>query len=448
MADILIRNITIMETQPPFTVTENADVVITGSVIEKAGKGASDGVEAKKIIDGSGRLLIPGNVCAHHHYYSGLSRGMLISAGPQTDFIQVLKEWWWRLDRALDEESIYYSSLICSMEAVRQGTTGIVDHHASPSFIRGSLSAIAKGMEEVGVHGVTCYEVTDRNRGMQEAEEGVAENVRFAEEIDSRLAGGEEVLTDAMIGGHAPFTLPDEALALMSDAVKKTKRGMHLHVAEDKYDSVWSHHMHGDDIMTRLDRFGLLRPDTLLVHGVALSQKEVALLNERGCFLAHNGRSNMNNHVGYFPYLPDVKKLVIGTDGCGGNMFEELKIAFFKHKDAGGPWWPADFLTALSRGNMLLESAFRGRAKFGRIEPGYKADCVILSYQPPTPLRSENAATHFVWGMCSGDVESTIINGKLIYEDRHFTCLDEERIFSEARHAAERVWAAADRIKA
>lgn len=448
MADILIRNITIMETQPPFTVTENADVVITGSVIEKAGKGAGAGVEAEKVIDGSGRILIPGNVCAHHHYYSGLSRGMLISAGPQTDFIQVLKEWWWRLDRALDEESIYYSSLICSMEAVRQGTTGIVDHHASPSFIKGSLSAIAKGMEEVGVHGVTCYEVTDRNRGMQEAEEGVAENVRFAEEIDSRLAGGEEVLTDAMIGGHAPFTLPDEALALMGEAVKKTKRGMHLHVAEDKYDSVWSHHAHGDDIMTRLDRFGLLGPDTLLVHGVALSQKEVALLNERGCFLAHNGRSNMNNHVGYFPYLPDVKKLVIGTDGCGGNMFEELKIAFFKHKDAGGPWWPADFLTALSRGNTLLESAFRGRAKFGRIEPGYKADCVILSYQPPTPLRSENAATHFVWGMCSGDVESTIINGRLIYENRHFTCLDEERIFREARHAAERVWAAADRIKA
>ena len=129
-------------------------------------------------------------------------------------------------------------------------------------------------------------------------------------------------------------------------------------------------------------------------------------------------------------------------------MFEELKIAFFKHKDAGGPWWPADFLAALSRGNTLLESAFRGRAKFGHIEPGYKADCVILSYQPPTPLRSENAATHFVWGMCSGDVESTIINGRLIYENRHFTCLDEERIFSEARHAAERVWAAADRIKA
>ena len=448
MADIIIRNVRVMQTRPPFEVDEGVDVVITGSLIEKVGKDAGKGLEAKTVIDGTGRTLIPGNVCAHHHYYSGLSRGMLISAGPQTDFIQVLKEWWWRLDRALDEEACYYSSLICSLDAIAAGTTTCIDHHASPSYIKGSLSAIARGMEEVGVRGATCFEVTDRNRGMKEAEEGVEENVCFAREVDSRLERGEDVLCEAMIGGHAPFTLPDEALDMMAEAVSSTGRGMHLHVAEDKYDSVWSHHAHGDDIMTRLDRFGLLGPDTLLVHGVALSQKEVALLNERGCFLAHNGRSNMNNHVGYFPYLPDVKKLVIGTDGCGGNMFEELKIAFFKHKDAGGPWWPADFLAALSRGNTLLESAFRGRAKFGRIEPGYKADCVILSYQPPTPLRSENAATHFVWGMCSGDVESTIINGRLIYENRHFTCLDEERIFREARHAAERVWAAADRIKA
>ena len=448
MADILIKNITIMQTEPPFEVIENGDVVITGSIIEKAGVNAGDGVSARKVIDGSGRILIPGNVCSHHHYYSGLSRGMLISAGPQTDFIQVLKEWWWRLDRALDEESVYYSSLICSMEAISQGTTGVIDHHASPSFINGSLSVIAKGMEDTGIRGVTCFEVTDRNRGMAEAEDGVRENVRYAKEVDERIARGEDVLTEAMIGGHAPFTLPDEALAMMSDAVRETGRGMHLHVAEDKYDSLWSHHKHGDDIMKRLDRFSLLGENTLLVHGVALSEEEVELMNERGAFLAHNARSNMNNHVGYFPYLNKVKKLVIGTDGCGGNMFEELKIAFFKNRDAGGPWWPADFLQALSRGNMLLESAFRGRGKFGRIEPGYKADLVILSYQPPTPLKAENAATHFVWGMGSGDVESTIINGRLLYENRKFTELDEERIFAEARRSAESVWARADRIKA
>ena len=104
MADIVIRNITVFQTEPPFEIIENADVVITGSTIERVGVNAADGVNAGKMIDGSGKILIPGNVCSHHHYYSALSRGMLISAGPQTDFIQVLKEWWWRLDRALDEE--------------------------------------------------------------------------------------------------------------------------------------------------------------------------------------------------------------------------------------------------------------------------------------------------------------------------------------------------------
>lgn len=448
MADIIIRNVRVMQTRPPFEVDEGVDVVITGSLIEKVGKDAGKGIEAKTVIDGTGRTLIPGNVCAHHHYYSGLSRGMLISAGPQTDFIQVLKEWWWRLDRALDEEACYYSSLICSLDAIAAGTTTCIDHHASPSYIKGSLSAIARGMEEVGVRGATCFEVTDRNRGMKEAKEGVEENVRFAREVDSRLERGEDVLCEAMIGGHAPFTLPDEALDMMAEAVSSTGRGMHLHVAEDKYDSVASHHYHGDDIAVRLDKHHLLSDNTLLVHGVHLSDSEIDLINERGCFLAHNARSNMNNHVGYTRRIPRVKKLVIGTDGCGGNMLEEIKIAFFKHKDDGGAWWPADFVTALNRGNELVESVFRGRGRWGRIEPGYKADLAILSYYAPTPIESANAATHLVWGVSSNAVESAIVNGRVVYRDRKFTTVDADKVYEEARRVARRVWKITDTIKA
>ena len=448
MADIIIRNAMIMQTEPPFDVIEDADIVIEGSMIAAAGKGAAAGYSAPKMIDGTGRIVIPGNVCAHHHYYSGLSRGMLISSGPQTDFIQVLKEWWWRLDRALDEEAVYYSSLVCSLDAIAAGTTSCIDHHASPSFIRNSLSAIAKGMEDTGVRGATCFEITDRNGGMDEVREGYEENVRFAAEVDARRRSGENVLVEAMIGGHAPFTIPDEGLALMADAVETTGRGMHLHVAEDKYDQVWSHHFHGDDIIKRLDRFSLLGENTLLVHGVHLSSEEVGILNERGCFLAHNARSNMNNHIGYNHHVPDVRKLVLGTDGCGGDMFEEIKLAFFKHKDEGGPFWPSDFVAALNRGNRLVESIFRNEAGWGRVEAGYKADIAILSYNAPTPVRSANAATHFVWGMNSGNVESTIIDGKLLYENREFTSIDADRIYREAQRVAERVWERTDRIKA
>lgn len=436
----VFTNATVIQTSPPVDVIRGVDVVVEGSLIKAVGKNAASSVKADKVIDLKGKLLMPGFVCSHHHYYSGLSRGMLIIAGPQTDFIQVLKEWWWRLDRGLDEESCYYSSLICSIDAIASGTTSVVDHHASPSFIDGSLDVIAKGMEEVGIRGTTCYEVTDRNFGLKEVKAGVDENIRFAKACDAK--GG---LVGAMIGGHAPFTIPDEGLDMMSEACRSTGKGMHLHVAEDKYDAVYSHHFHGKDIVDRLDEHHLLGEKTLLVHGLHLNEHEIELLNERGCFFAHNARSNMNNHVGYCRGLREVKKLVLGTDGCGGNMLEEIKLAFFKHKDEGLPWWPADFVSALSRGNELLQFSFPG-TRLGRVEPGYKADLVVMDYRSPTPLARENLCSHIVWGMSSNAVESVMVDGRLVMESRSFPGLDVNAIYAKASEVAKALWKKVDRI--
>lgn len=438
MATTVIEKTRVMQTRPPFTVSEDVDIVIADDLIVAVGKDAGASILADKVIDGRNKTVIPGNVCAHHHYYSGLSRGMLISAGEQNDFIQVLKEWWWRLDRGLDEEACYYSSLICSIDAIAAGTTSCIDHHASPSYIANSLDTIAKGMEEVGVRGSTCYEVTDRNGGMAEVEAGVEENLRFA------LKAKKSNLVRGMIGGHAPFTVPDEALKLIGEAMRESKAGLHLHVAEDKYDVVHSHHVYNLDIINRLEKFGLLTPNSLLVHGLHLNEREIETINSHNCFFAHNARSNMNNHVGYCSHIQKVKNLVIGTDGCGGNMFEELKLAFFKHKDEGLSWWPSDYVAALNRGNSLLESYFEG--SFGMVEAGYKADLTICDYHAPTPLVEQNAANHFVWGMSSNCVESVMVGGTLVMENRTFPHLDVERIYAEAAKVAKRVWEKVDKI--
>ena len=438
MATTVIKNVRVMQTQMPFSVLEDVDIVITDDVIKAVGKGAAAQVQADKVIDGRFKTVIPGNVCGHHHFFSGLSRGMLVSAGAQNDFIQVLKEWWWRLDRGLDEEACYYSSLICSIDAIASGTTTCIDHHASPAYIKGSLDTIAKGMEEVGVRGSTCYEVTDRNGGMGEVEAGVEENLRFA------MASKSRKLVKGMIGGHAPFTIPDEGLRLMAEAMRESGAGMHLHVAEDKYDVVHSHHKYHLDIVDRLEKFGLLTDNSLLVHGLWLNEAEIEKINAHDCFFAHNGRSNMNNNVGYCQNIQKVKNLIIGTDGCGGNMFEELKLAFFKHKDQGGSWWPSDYVSALNRGNQLVEKYFDG--KFGKVEAGYKADLTICDYHAPTPLVSDNAASHFVWGMSSNCVESVMVDGKLVMENHQFPGLDVERIYAEAAKVAKRVWDKVDKI--
>ena len=434
----VIRNTRVIQTMDPVQVLENVDVVVENDIIKAVGPDAAKAYKADKTINGNGRTVIPGMICGHHHYYSGLSRGMLIPAGPQTDLIQILKEWWWRLDRALDEESLYYSSLICSLDAIKNGTTTCIDHHESPNYITGSLSTIAKGMEEVGVRGMVGYGITDRNYGMKEIKEGVAEGLRFAAEVDKRTKAGENVLCQAMMGGHAPFTIPEEGMEMLADSVKKTGRGVHLHVAEGEYDVVWSHHFYNEDIMDRLDRHGLLTENALLVHGIYLNEHEIELMNERGCFLAHNPRSNMNNQVGINPLLPKIKNLIMGTDGCGSNMFEECKIAFFKNRDAKMPYWPGDYMRALTRANKFVEKYHDG--KFGRIEAGYKADITIINYDNPTPLVPDNAAGHFIWGMSSNCVESVMVNGKLLLENHAFTEIDEKEIYAKAAKVAKKLW--------
>ncbi|TVQ40852.1 MAG: putative aminohydrolase SsnA [Spirochaetaceae bacterium] len=460
---ILIRNATALEFDPP-SVRPNLDILIDGGTIAAVGSGAAMAAEeraaidgagqgsagpaaigkADKVIDAGGRVVFPGIVCSHHHYYSGLARGITAAIGATPDFISILKNLWWRIDRAADEQSLYASGLVCNLDAIRAGTTAVIDHNASPSFIRGSLDTLKRSFEKVGIRGATCYEVTDRH-GRRDMLAGVQENVDFARRLDAEKADNSwSGLFECHIGGHAPCTLPDEGLEAIADAVRETGRGLHLHVAEDAFDVSHSHLVYGSDIVPRLERFGLLSPRTILAHGIYLDADEVALLNERDVFLVHNARSNMNNGVGYNSRLPQYRNLALGSDGIGGDMFTELKHAYFKHKDTRGPWWPQDFLKALAAGNRILERNFGG--KFGRLEAGYSADIVIADYDPPTPLLPENIAGHFVFGMDASITRSVLVGGKLVYEDREFP-FDTGEIYHHAREQARRLWQRMEAIK-
>jgi len=413
------------------------DVLIEGNRIASVNESAARKYDDCELIDGRGKIVFPGIVCSHHHIYSALSRGILAPIGPTNDFVSILKNLWWRLDRAIDRDALRFSTLVASLDAIRCGATAIIDHHASPSFIEGSLDVVKEGMELVGVRGATCYEVTDRHgRGGMHA--GIEENRRFALEIEREKSAGAQ-LVEAHIGGHAPCTLPEEAYERMGDVMRETGRGLHLHIAEDKYDVSQSHIVYGEDIVRRLDRHGLADEKAILVHGVHLTEEEVELLNERDSFLVHNARSNMNNNVGYNKLLPKLRNLALGTDGIGADMFAELQTAYFKHKDDGGPWWPGEFLASLQAGNRILERCFGLR--FGRIEPGYMADLAVAQYSPPTPLSAENLAGHFVFGLSSGIIRTVIVDGCIVLRDGEFGDeIDREAIAAGAREQAALLW--------
>jgi putative selenium metabolism protein SsnA len=433
---LIIKNATVVNFSPP-EVHRGWDLVIDNGMIAAAGPGASEGLKADEVWDLNGDIVHPGLVCSHNHFYSGLSRGILADINPSPDFISILKNLWWRLDRAIDKDILKSSALICSLDAIRNGTTAVIDHHSSPSFIEGSLSVMKQSFEQTGLRGMSCYETSDRN-GMSEMEAGVAENVRMAHEIDKEKEAGKwSGLYEAHIGAHAPFTIPESGMKMLKDAVDATGRGIHIHVAEDRYDAAHSHHHYDEDLLVRMDRHGLLNSKSLIAHGLYLSEKERNILDERNSFLVVNFRSNMNNNVGAQQHLGGIKNAALGTDGIGSDMWEEFKFAYFKHKDTGGPLWPGDFLNFLHNGNTLLERNFDSR--FGRIEKGFKADLVVSDYRNPTPLKGENIAGHMAFGQSAGSVRSVVIDGKVVMKDRKFP-FDEKEIYAEARENAARLW--------
>ena len=445
---ILFRKVKLLELEPP-SVSDPIDVaVFEPGEGDKAGTIAAIGPDLlpqypQAKVAGIGGYLSAGLVCGHTHLYSALARGMLVDIAPSKDFAQMLDHLWWRLDRAIDPDILRASALAGCSDALKAGVTSLVDHHAGPECIDGSLSIIRDAYEAVGERGILCYETTDRN-GMDGARAGVAENIRFAKEIDSLRTDGVAPLTEAAIGAHASFTLSDETLDALASAVSSTGRGIHIHLAEDKFDAVDSRYRFGKDPVERLEAVGMLNGRSVVGHGVWLTPSEVELMNARGVYLAHNARSNMNNAVGYNALLATYKNVVLGTDGMGADMLEEFKFAAFRHRESQGPWWPGDFLKALYRGNALIGAYFAqdfaaDYPGFGAVKVGAPADLVLWDYDPPTPMVGENIAGHLAFGMSSRSVNSVMVAGSLRILD-HNPLYDDETIEAEAREQASRLW--------
>ena len=409
---------------------ERADVRIADGTITEVGPtlraGPDDIVE-----DLHGALLMPGLVCAHTHLYSSLSRGMPGPEGEPENFPAILEKIWWKLDRALDEDAIRFSAIAGALEAVRCGVTTIVDHHASPNLIRGSLSIIENALSGIGVRAVLCYETSDRD-GPGRRDEGLAENEEF---VARRRSHG---MVRGLVGAHASFTLSDESLRMLGEMVERLDSGLHIHVAEDPADQERTRANYGRDILDRFRAFGLLRRRSVFAHCLHLSDTDYADLRSHGPWLVHNPRSNMNNAVGHAPLHQFGERAALGTDGFPADMFEELRTAFFKNREANPRIPPSRIVDLLNNGQRMISEIFD--RPFGGIDAGSPADLVLLDYLPPTPMTAENLPYHVLFGLRSSMVESVMINGTWVMRDRKFGHLQEDELLRDAAAAAARLW--------
>jgi putative selenium metabolism protein SsnA len=370
-----------------------------------------------KAVNLQGKLLIPALINAHTHLYSTLARGMHLPGRPPANFPEILKKLWWRLDRALNEEDVYYSALAGLMDSARCGVGTVIDHHSSPNACAGSLDAIEQAFREVGLRGATCYETSDRN-GRRGSDAAIRENVRFIEHVRPGAQVG------AMFGLHAAFTLGARTLRACLEA-KPRGAGFHVHVSEDLCDRGAVH---------RLCELGVLDDKSVAAHCVHVTAAERKALAARKVNVVHNPQSNANNGVGTMDLRAHTRagvRVGLGTDGYTPRVWEEFKSA----ARAGG----AEAYAAAFANNRAMVKAIWG-TEIGRIETGAKADLLLLDYRPPTPLASDNLPGHLVFGIANAPVDSLMVNGRWVLRSGHFVRIDEARIAERAAACAKALW--------
>jgi putative selenium metabolism protein SsnA len=415
----------------------NGSVVTDGELIKEVGS-----AEAMKkrypqaeSVDCSGKIILPGFICTHHHFYSTMARGMSIPGKPASNFVEILERLWWKVDRALDEEDITLSAQVPLIECIRNGTTTVIDHHASPSMREGSLDMIENAVRQAGIRASLCYEVSDRNA----AGGGVQENKRFIQKVgkgDGQIA--------AMMGLHASFTLSDATIVECAGFARQAGVGCHIHVAEDAADREDSIAKYNLPPVKRLDNLGVSGKNSIFVHCVHIDESEMDILAVTGTSVVHNPESNMNNAVGVTPLFKLLSRGVLvglGTDGMGSDMLAQMRCAYLLHRLANRDPRVA-FVEApqlLLQNNAAIAERQFG-IKLGEIAEGRPADLAILDYQPPTPLSEANFLGHLIFGLVDATVDTTVCKGKILMQGKRILSMDEQQITARSRELAPKMW--------
>ncbi len=453
MSDILIGNGTIVTLGTENQLIEQGAVLVQESHIAAIGTDTAlrQQYPDAEYVDANGGLVMPGFLCTHTHFYGAFARGMAIQGEPPRNFLEILERLWWRLDKLLTLEDTRASAEIFMADAIRHGTSCVVDHHASPNAVDGSLDVIADAVEQAGIRACLAYEVSDRDRPAV-IEAGIRENERFIRSLRTERHQQAEVgRIAASYGLHASFTLSPATLERCAAGGADLGVGFHIHVAEDVSDENDSLSRCGVRVVDRLEANRILGPRSIAAHCVHVQSGEIGRLAETHTNSVHNPRSNMNNAVGCAPVEEMVRAGVnvgLGNDGFSMNMMQEMKAAYLLHKLAlSDPRvMPGDLVLnmAFQHNAQIMQAVFspfsENFPRVGELSVGAAADIVLLDYLPPTPLSSGNFPWHLIFGMDGHHVNSTMVAGRWLMRNRQLLTVDEERIHARARELSQALW--------
>jgi putative selenium metabolism protein SsnA len=391
------------------------------------------------IIDVDGKVIMPGFINTHHHIYSAFARGMASSGKPNENFLEILENLWWKIDKKLSLEDLKYSAYTTYIDCIKKGVTTVFDHNASPFAVTGSLDSIADAAKDLGLRTCLCYEVSDRD-GEKIAQEGIDENINFIKKYNT----DEQNMIKGMFGLHASFTLSDETLRKCDEELKGLNAGYHVHVAEGIDDLEQCLEKYGKRVVERLREMNILGDKTIAVHCIHVTDDELNILRDTNTMVVHNPESNMGNAVGCQPFLELHQKGItigLGTDGYTSDMTESMKVANIIHKHVKqnpSVAWGEVPVSMFENNRKIAQKYFSG--DLGILRAGALADVIVVDYDPLTPMNENNINSHILFGFTGKDVVTTIIDGKVIMQDRKLVGINEKEIFKTSREVAKKLW--------
>ncbi|MFQ6123629.1 MAG: amidohydrolase family protein [Candidatus Heimdallarchaeota archaeon] len=440
MSDILIRDGLVITMNDRREIIESGSVLIQGNKITAVGK--TDEVisisHGDKVLDAKGKIVMPGLFCAHTHLYAEMLRGAPLQIDPPTDFIQNLQRIWWPLDEALTVEAAYASTLAGCSELIRTGTTTFADTYSGPESIEGSLDAISKAVNESGMRGIITFEVTERH-SPEEGAKGLEENRQFIEKVnkinDSRVRG--------MYAVHASFTVSNDLLKRTRALADKQHAIITIHTSEGLGDLYHNLNTYGKRTVERLRDTGILGEDVVLAHCVHVNNDELRLIKQTGAKVAHNPQSNMLNAVGISPVAKMLEMGItvgLGNDGFVFDGFEAIRAAFLLQKLLHRDPRKITPLEALEMATIGAATCYGMQGEVGSLEVGKKADIIVINPFKPTPLNAKTVLGYLVYACSGQDVESTIVNGQILMEQKELTTFNLELVNNISQDAAQDCW--------
>ncbi len=431
--DLLITGGTVVTMDPAYRVVEAGAVAVKGERIVAVD--TAEAVRARyapaKTVDATGRIVMPGLVNAHTHVPMTLLRGV----ADDVELMVWLTKYIWPAENAhVTPEFVTWGTRLAAWEMIRTGTTTFADMY----FYEDKVAEAAK---EAGLRGMCSATVMDHPvPGLRNADEGLREAEAFLKKWS-----GDSLIVPA-VGPHAAYTVGPETLLRAKALADRYHAPLNIHAAESPSEMKMVKEKYGLTTVTHLDRIGFLGPNVLLAHAIWLSDDEIVLLAAKGVGTAHCPASNMKLASGVSP-VPKMRKagvrVGLGTDGPASNndldMFEEIDLALKLHKITSGD--PA-VLAAKDGVEMATIGGARAlhlEKEIGSLEPGKRADLIVLATDAPSALPLYEVYSHLAYSLKGSDVVTSIVNGRVLMEDRRMLTLDTAAISAKAREYRDRI---------